>query len=570
MHLRFLRFSALPLLAVGLAFCQETVPLDASSGADPTKETEPGIPVTDKLTIEKCGSCHHQDSYGNLTRISWIRTTPEGWEEAIKRMVELNGVKLEREDALQIVRYLSHDHGLAPEETQPVRWYLEMTLPQTEAIPNETIRHTCAGCHAFARPETWRRSPAEWHLLKNMHVGYFPLSEFINFTSPPARNQVTNPDAPKPKEPAEQAIEYLSKNFDLYSAAWSNWRAQMTDPDLSGRWLITATLPGKGKYFGEMAITRSAAGEFNTQTALVSARDGSKWQLPGKALIYTGYEWRGSAKSDTVGSIRQVMTVSPDQSAIEGRWFWGAYQEFGFTIHAQREGRDMSVLGTDISSVRAGSKAVPVKIFGEHFPTDLKPADINLGAGVAVSKIVSVTPATLNVLADVDSKVIAGMRSVAIRGRVAPNAFSAYDKIDYIKVGAETGLAHTGGTVAKKGFVQYEADAYSNGLDGLPNTADDVNLGPVPVQWSIEEFISHQNDNDKEFVGYIDSNGLFTPSGDGPNPQRRFSADNIGDVWVVAELPNEKKGEPPLQAKSYLVVAVPDFLRFDSPEIASR
>lgn len=571
MHLRFLRFSALPLMAVGLALCQENVPLDASSGADPTKETEPGIPVTDKLTVEKCGGCHHQDSYGNLTRISWIRTTPEGWEEAIKRMVELNGVKLEREDALQIVRYLSHDHGLAPEETQPVRWYLEMTDPQTEPIPNETIRHSCAGCHAFARPESWRRSSAEWHLLKNMHVGYFPLSEFINFTAPPARSQPTDPNAPKPKEPAEQALDYLTKNFDLYSASWSNWRAQMTDPDISGRWVITATLPGKGKYFGEMTITRAgASSEFNTQTSLVSARDSSKMQLPGQAIVYTGYEWRGTAKSDNLGPLRQVMTVSRDQSTLEGRWFWGAYKEFGFAIKAQRAGRDMTVLGTDISSVRAGSKAIPVRIFGEHFPSDLKAADISMGAGISVTKIVSVTPSAVNVLADVDPKVIAGMRTVAIRGRVAPDAFSAYDKIDYIKVSADTALAHTGGTVAKKGYVQYEADAYSNGLDGIPNTPDDVNLGPVPVKWSIEEFISHENDTDKEFVGFIDSNGLFTPSGDGPNPQRRFSADNIGDVWVVAELPNETKGEPPLQAKSYLVVAVPDFLRFDSPEVASR
>jgi quinohemoprotein amine dehydrogenase len=570
MHLRLARVSAFTLIAAALAFSQESVPLDSSAGLDPTKETEPGIPVTDKLTIAKCSGCHQRDAYGNLTRISWIRTTPEGWEEAIKRMVELNGLKLEREEALQIVRYLSHDHGLAPEETQPVRWYLEMTLPQTEAIPNETIRHTCAGCHAFARPETWRRSSAEWHLLKNMHVGYFPLSEFINFTQPPARNRVVDPNAPKPKEPAEQALEYLTKNFDLYSASWSNWRAQMTDPDLSGRWLITATLPGKGKFFGEMSITKLASGEFKTDTSLTSAKDGSKWQLPGQAIVYTGYEWRGSGKSESAGPVRQVMTVSRDQSTLEGRWFWGAYQEFGFTVRAKRAGRDMSVLGTDVASLRAGSKAVPVKIFGEHFPADLKPADINLGAGITVAKVVSVTPSALNVLADAEPKVIAGMRSVAVRGHVAPDAFSAYEKIDYIKVGAETALAHTGGTVAKKGYVQYEADAYSNGLDGIPNTSDDVNLGPVPVKWSIEEFISHQNDTDKEFVGYIDSNGLFTPSGDGPNPQRRFSADNVGDVWVVAELPNEKKDEPPLQAKSYLVVAVPDFLRFDSPEVASR
>src|SRR6266446_2690902 len=53
---------------------------------------EEGFPVTNALVIEKCGTCHPKDDKGNLSRISWTRTTPEGWEEAIKRMVRLNGL----------------------------------------------------------------------------------------------------------------------------------------------------------------------------------------------------------------------------------------------------------------------------------------------------------------------------------------------------------------------------------------------------------------------------------------------------------------------------------------------
>src|SRR5580698_1944747 len=74
--------------------------------------TEDGIPVTDALTSSKCASCHAKDDKGNLSRISWIRTTPEGWEEAIKRMVRLNGVTLEPADAKLIVKYLSTAQGL--------------------------------------------------------------------------------------------------------------------------------------------------------------------------------------------------------------------------------------------------------------------------------------------------------------------------------------------------------------------------------------------------------------------------------------------------------------------------
>ena len=68
---------------------------------------EDGIPVTDALTISKCASCHAKDDKGNLTRISWISTTPEGWEEAIKRMVRLNGLTLQPAEAKLIVKYLS-------------------------------------------------------------------------------------------------------------------------------------------------------------------------------------------------------------------------------------------------------------------------------------------------------------------------------------------------------------------------------------------------------------------------------------------------------------------------------
>src|SRR5262249_46453853 len=164
--------------------------------------------------------------------------------------------------------------------------------------------------------------------------------------------------------------------------------------------------------------------------------------------------------------------------------------------------------------IHAGSKDVPLKIFGQHFPSDLRASDIQLGAGVSVGKVVSVTANSISVMASVEPKVLAGRRPISIRGSVAPNAFTVYDRIEYIKISAETALAHVGGTVAKKGYVQYEAHAYSNGIDGVPNTADDVDLGPVPVKWSTEEFIAHNNDNDKEFVGFIDATGLFTPSSD--------------------------------------------------------
>ena len=66
------------------------------------------------------------------------------------------------------------------------------------------------------------------------------------------------------------------------------------------------------------------------------------------------------------------MSLSADHTTLNGRWFWGTYEEFGFDVSASREIRDVTVLGTDLDSIQAGSKGVPMKIYGEHFPSDLK------------------------------------------------------------------------------------------------------------------------------------------------------------------------------------------------------
>src|SRR5271154_5353376 len=86
----------------------------AAPSAEPAKPApEAGIPVTSPLVISKCGGCHAKDEKGNMLRISWERATPEGWEEAIKRMVRLRGVALKPEDARSILKYLATYHGLS-------------------------------------------------------------------------------------------------------------------------------------------------------------------------------------------------------------------------------------------------------------------------------------------------------------------------------------------------------------------------------------------------------------------------------------------------------------------------
>ena len=99
------------LLISAAAFAQ---PPAAAPPKDPKAPTEDGIPVTSQLVVSKCSACHRKDEKGNLSRISWERTTPEGWQQAIKRMVRLNGLTLSPDEARQIVKYFIRDispHG---------------------------------------------------------------------------------------------------------------------------------------------------------------------------------------------------------------------------------------------------------------------------------------------------------------------------------------------------------------------------------------------------------------------------------------------------------------------------
>src|ERR1700689_721502 len=148
-----------PLLTLLIAFpmlvqAQSGPGRGAGAGAADAPKPVEGIPVTDPLVIAKCSGCHKQDEKGNLTRISWARTTPEGWQEAIKRMVRLNGLELKPEEARAIVKSLSADHGLAPEEAKPVMYFVEHRI-QDEEFPNDTVREACAACHPIARARSW-------------------------------------------------------------------------------------------------------------------------------------------------------------------------------------------------------------------------------------------------------------------------------------------------------------------------------------------------------------------------------------------------------------------------------
>ncbi len=553
------------------AFAQEET-------ANPPESHEQGFPVTDQLTISKCGVCHQADAKGNLSRISWIRTSPEGWEEAIKRMVRLNGVSLTPEEGRHILTYLSSYHGLAPSEAEPVENYAEHRMTDENFPEDADVRHACGACHALARPLSWHRPPDDWKLLVNMHRAFFPSSAPIAFGDD-GRNAGGGEEGESTKDklpPVDVALAYIEKTAPLHTAAWSNWESSMSNPKLAGRWLVAGKQAGKGKFFGEMTISAgSSPAMFTTKTKLHFVSDPSKAvTAEGASIVYTGFQWRGRSTAGEEASspedmkmAREVMLVSADQSRMKGRWFWGRYEEFGMDVSLRRAGEGPTVLGTDVSSLRAGTTGNKVTIYGDHLPAGVSASSIDLGAGVTVTKVLSATPSEIMVSADVAENITPGMRTITVGENAAPDALAVYKQVDFIKVIPVESLAHLGSATHTKGYVQFEADGYCNGPDGKPNTADDIDLGPVPAAWSLKEFIATYGDDDVNYVGSIDAkSGLFTPASDGPSPTRTSMRNNYGDVWAVATVTPDGSSTP-IEGRSYLIVTVPQYLIYDQAEV---
>jgi quinohemoprotein amine dehydrogenase len=533
----------------------------AAGGA--SRDTTTGYAVKDRNVLTYCRRCHVTDSAGMMQRISYERKTPEGWELSVRRMITLNGVKLDPAVAKQIVRYLSDHHGIAPAELRPGRFEVERRMIEYRYTADARTETTCRACHSMGRVITQRRSRNEWDLLVATHRGLFPDVDFQGFR----RGGPANDSAPQP-HPMDAAVAHLSRTFPLRTPEWAAWSATMRPPHLEGTWLMTGTEPGRGAFYGRVSITKGAAdGEFVTQTSYRYAETGQTVRRTGKSVVFTGYQWRGRStdpalrQTDTVG-LREVMFVEPGWEEMSGRWFTGAYDEIGMDVSLRKIGPGPIVIGTSPHAIRTGTTGQDVTIFGANFPRAMTPAAIDFGPGVTVAQIVRATPDSVTVRVNVDSTAAIGKRDLYAAGAPLRDAAVVYNTINRIKVTPLAGMARVGGAVFPKQLQQFDAFAYYNGPDGKADTPDDLEIGRVNATWSLEEYGVTYDDDDMKYVGTLDQKGLFTPNLDGPNPARSHHRNNVGDVWVVATYQPADKTSKPLKARAHLVVTVPLYVKF--------
>jgi len=490
-----------------------------------------------ELVRTYCSGCH-QEHAGQFERISSIRKTPEGWVMTLFRMRQVHGLALADDVRESIVRYLADTQGLAPAESAAGRFALERQPNAKDIDLGPQIGVMCGRCHSLARVALQRRDEDEWRKLSNTHVGQWPSLEY----------QESGRDRPWWQIASGPLPGKLAALFPFSSAAWSEWRARPAR-DLSGAWVVVGRVPGGRDFYGTARVDRTPGGDYKAHYRLTDVA-GFGFTGDSKAIVYTGYEWRGSAE---VGdrSLREVYAVSEDGNRITGRWFDADHAEDGGEWTAIRDTGPAEVLAVFPQSLRAGSTA-SVTIVGNGLGAAA--TAVSFGDGTRATHVQREAH-SVRALVSVAADAAPGMRKVSAGG--AAGKLAIYDHIDKIDVVPGYAIARLGGGRIAPVTAQFEAIASTQ----LPG-GEWLNLGPVTAEWTSLPFNDEaKRTEDEKYAGHFDMRGRFLPGAAGPNPAREFSGDNVGNLTVLAHV---EGGTRPVEGRGHLVVTVQ---RWNTPPI---
>jgi quinohemoprotein amine dehydrogenase len=505
------------------------------------------------IIAASCSGCHSKDGDGRWFRISDQRKTPEAWQMTLVRMQMVHKAQLidpaggDSNAAMRsLVKYFADTQGLAPQESAPYRYILQQELNTIEEHESEQFRSMCARCHSGARVALQRRTEDEWRNLVHFHLGQFPTAEY----------QMMGRDRDWLGQALKEVVPDLAKNYPLQSDAWTQWQAA-PKPGLGGRWRVVGYMPGRGDFSGVM-VTGAQEGDRYTVEFSGQFVDGESLSGSGSAIVYTGYDWRGTLKLGDV-SYRQVMASSEDGAELTGRMFQRDHDEWGLKMRAVRETGKSQVLAVQPGFIRAGTEA-QVAVVG----TSLDGA-VDLGPGLKVVEEVSRGAGYILVRVAADGEAPVGTRAVRVGKAELDQAVTVYKAIDRLQVEPAYAVGRVGGDGGSQPVVQaiFDAIAWSDGADGESGTADDLRIGRVPAQWSVAPWNEQAaSDRDEHFAGKMDKDdGVFTPGAAGPNPERKYQTNNAGNLKVIATV---EEGGQAIQGDGHLMVTVQ---RWNNPPI---
>lgn len=492
---------------------------------------------------KSCVSCHAIDASGKMERIDYVRKTPEGWSQTIARMQRLHGVQLTEEEREKIIIHLSEKNGLAPEETEPIQYWLANRQSLIEADPeNSSVANSCITCHAGGRFLAQRRTEEEWKNLKDFHLVMFP-SIHLN-------HRHVSPDW---STEADLALDYLAKHLRFDSEEWNNWKGKKYD--VAGEWKIIGFQPTKGYYIGDSQFSHENGNYKETKTIRYLNNDKTVSKTA-DVKNYNGYMLRSQYSSGDK-KLRGVYNVGDDGNVIRGDWqrvddIGIAAQETYYRVQTDKP----EIIHLDIHSFKTGT-TIETKMYGMNL-TKLKKEDIQLPSHVKVIEYTVQSDEQALLKVEVEQQAEMGVYDVALSNGAFHQKLTLYNSIDYVAIDPVYGVSRVGGAgPMDKVSTQFGAYAYSNGKDQKQGTEDDLLLMSVDAEWSLIPYPDPNKTEVLNYLGKIDSSGLFTPREEGINPEREFVNENVSAATVIAKVKIDGKV---FEAETHHIQTVPDYV----------
>ncbi|MCF8473235.1 MAG: quinohemoprotein amine dehydrogenase subunit alpha [Emcibacter sp.] len=478
------------------------------------------------LVNDYCTACHEQTDGGDLTRISQVRKTPEGWDMTIFRMQHLHGLDIDENDRFAIIKYLSDERGLAPQEAAPFRYVLEQRAHFVDKAPNDDLDALCGRCHTNARYGLQRRTEDDWMKHMHFHVGQFPSLEY----------QARSRDRFWWQEVTTKTYKELTALYPFENADWDHWK---TTPHKSpeGSWRVSGHRPGIGDYEGIMTVKKD--GYYFKASYDLHNMDGTVLKGHSKAVVYTGYEWRGTGEmSDT--ETREVYAMSESGNQMQGRWHNAAHYDVGGEFKAVRiKNATPEILVKSSDYIRIGEDKI-ITLYGVGLS-----GKISADAGLDV-KVTKQTPTSVSLKIAANKDMTKGVYKITM-GQAETDVV-VYDKISTVKVFPDWTIARLGGGQTAPVSAQFEAVAYMKGEMG------DTKIGIMPAKWQAHPFNEEaERLNDVGFSGTINQQGTFMPASAGPNKERQYATNNAGNLKIVAEISD---GDHKVTGEAQLIVTV--------------
>jgi len=492
------------------------------------------------LVWKKCTACHSAEG-GTIARIEEIRTTPEEWTVIVDRMHRLYHMPIAAGQMGTLLKELCATQILTPREASRVSYINLFNNPQTMESPDgtdeEQLFTTCVRCHSAAKIFSYRMTESAWKKLRDFHL-YIDPTVMFQMREMHWRSE------------ADTTLQYLARNYP-YKEAWA------TPPERpDGEWLVLGVEPGKGNYRGHARLAAKGGDEYTLDGAL-SYSDGTSETFSGEATLYGGYALRTRTRhngSATMGAFDFLGNVirgehhhaAPDFRTSSSSWYpitQGA-QILRLTPGYLLTGEETRVLieGLNLHEVATGDivfTGADVEVL-EARTTSPESIEVTLiyrdkGHGDATLSIKRLEPST-----------------TALKLQLAP-------RIDYLAIEPAMGRARVNGGINYPAEgVQFQAFAYSSGTDA-DHTPDDYLLGPVSAEFSLAEEATRPGDDDLVWLGAIETDGTYLPSGDySPIPARDYGGEGTGMVKVIARY---ARGQQSYTAEARLVVTVPDFIQ---------